>query len=105
LIKVRALAIEKNFDKREEADDAEPWDCMHLINYLQIMQKSSKNWEEIFQEQYTRSGDRSGNWKTKGAWLLELNRIRNIVSHTGTVKESEYNFVVGIHTWLGFRSE
>jgi DNA sulfur modification protein DndB len=102
-----ALAIEKNFAKGEGADpdDVEPWDCLHLINYLQILQKSSKNWEDIFQEQYSRPRDKSGNWKTKTAWLQELNRIRNIVSHAGTVKESEYNFVVGIHTWLGLRRE
>jgi DNA sulfur modification protein DndB len=100
------LAIEKNFDGREEADDVEPWDCMHLINYLQIMQKSSKNWESIFKERYTRPGDKSGSWKDKASWMQDLNRIRNKVSHPGTaVTEQEYNFVVAIHTWLVLQSE
>lgn len=100
------LAIEKNFDKREEADDVEPWDCMHLINYLQIMQKNSKNWEIIFQERYTRPGDKSGSWRDKASWMQDLNRIRNKVSHPGTaVTEQEYNFVVAIHTWLVLQSE
>jgi DNA sulfur modification protein DndB len=100
------LAIEKNYDKREEAEDAEPWDCMHLINYLQILQKNFKNWEAIFQERYTRPGDKSGSWKDKAAWLQDLNRIRNKVSHAGTpVTQQEYNFVVAIHTWLGLHNE
>jgi len=101
-----AIAIDKNYDKREEADDVEPWDCMHLINYLQIFQKSFKNWEVIFQDRYTRPGDKSGGWKDKAAWLQELNRIRNKVSHAGTpVTEREYNFVVAIDTWLGLHDE
>lgn len=100
------LAIEKNFDKREGRDDVEAWDCMHLVNYLQIMQKSSKNWESIFQERYTRPGDKSRSWKDKASWMHELNRIRNKVSHAGTaVTEQEYNFVVAIHTWLVLQSE
>jgi DNA sulfur modification protein DndB len=101
------LAIDKNFDKREEADDVEPWDCMHLINYLQIMPKSSKNWESIFQERYTRPQDKSGSWRDKASWMKDLSRVRNKVAHPGAsaVTEQEYNFVVAIHTWLGLQVE
>ena len=96
------LAIDKNRE-RDSADEVEPWDCLHLINYQQILQRDSKTWQEIFEEQYTRPGDeaKKGGWKAKSSWLTELNRIRNENAHSYSVKESEYNFLVRIHTWLG----
>lgn len=97
-----ALAIEKNRD-RDADDEVEPWQCLHLIDYKAILQRDSKTWQELFAQQYTRPGEesRSGGWKGKSDWLNELNKIRNENAHTYSVKESEYNFLVAIHTWLG----
>jgi DNA sulfur modification protein DndB len=97
-----ALAVAKNRE-RDAADEVEAWDCLHLIDYQQILQKDSKIWQEIFEQQYTRPGDeaRKGGWRAKSSWLTELNRIRNENAHSYSVKESEYNFLVAIHSWLG----
>jgi len=96
-----ALAIEKNRE-RDADDEVEPWDCLHLIDYQQILQNDSRAWQELFERQYTRPGEkaRPGGWKAKTSWLSELNRIRNENAHTYSVKESEYNFLVAIHSWL-----
>lgn len=94
-----ALAAEKNRE-RDEDDEVEPWDCLHLINYQEILQRDNKTWVELFEGQYTRPGDEKKSWKSKTSWMGELNRIRNENSHTYSVKESEYNFLVAIHTWL-----
>jgi DNA sulfur modification protein DndB len=96
------LAAEKNRD-RDTADEVEPWDCLHLSAYQQILQHDHKTWQELFERQYTRPGEeaRKASWRSKTSWLIELNRIRNENDHTYSVKESEYNFLVAIHTWLG----
>jgi DNA sulfur modification protein DndB len=96
-----ALAVEKNRE-RDVDDEVEPWDCLHLIDYQEILQKDNKIWQELFERQYTRPGDRAkpGGWRTKTSWVSELNRIRNENAHTYSVKESEYNFLMAIHTWL-----
>lgn len=96
------LAAEKNRE-RDTTDEVEPWDCLHLSAYQQILQRDHKVWQELFEQQYTRPGEEAkpGGWKAKTSWLAELNRIRNENAHTYSVKESEYNFLVAIHTWLG----
>jgi DNA sulfur modification protein DndB len=96
-----ALSIEKNRE-RDVDDEVQPWDCLHLIDYQQILQKDFKTWQELFEQQYTRPGEEAkpGGWKAKTSWMSELNRIRNENAHSYSVKESEYNFLVAIHTWL-----
>jgi DNA sulfur modification protein DndB len=95
------LAIDKNREKDAD-DEVEPWDCLHLIDYQKILQHSFATWQELFERQYTRPGDESkpGGWKVRTSWLSDLNRIRNENDHAYSVKESEYDFVVAIHTWL-----
>ena len=95
------LAIDKNRD-RDAEDEVDAWDCLHLIDYQKILQRSFATWQELFATQYTRPDEKSkpGGWKAKSAWLSELNRIRNDVAHNYSVKESDYNFLVAIHTWL-----
>ena len=97
-----ALAVEKNRE-READEEVEPWECLHLIDYKEILQGDHAIWQELFAEQYTRPGEESkrGGWTARSDWLNELNRIRNENDHTYSVKESEYNFLVAIHTWLG----
>ncbi len=95
------LAIEKNRE-RDTDDEIDPWDCLHLIDYQKILQRDFATWQEVFERQYTRPGEESkpGGWKARTSWLSDLNRIRNENAHTYSVKESEYNFLVAIHTWL-----
>jgi DNA sulfur modification protein DndB len=96
-----ALAIEKNRE-REPEEEVEPWDCLHLTDYQQILQKDFATWQELFEATYTRPGEesKSGGWKAKSGWMSELIRIRNENAHTYSVKESEYNYLVAIHAWL-----
>jgi DNA sulfur modification protein DndB len=96
-----ALAVEKNRE-RDSEEEVEPWDCLHLTDYQQIFQKDFKTWQDLFESRYTRPGDeaKAGGWKAKSGWMSELIRIRNENSHTYSVKESEYNYLVAIHTWL-----
>jgi DNA sulfur modification protein DndB len=93
------LAAEKNRE-REEEDEVESWDCLHLIDYQHILQRDNKTWVDLFERQYTRPGDEKKAWKAKTSWMSELNRIRNENDHTYSVKESEYNFLVSINSWL-----
>ena len=95
------LAIEKNRE-RDANDEVDPWDCLHLSYYRQILQRDFKTWQEVFEQQYTRPGEEAkpGGWKAKTSWMGELNRIRNENAHTYSVKESEFNFLSAIHAWL-----
>ena len=94
-------AIEKNREKDVE-EEVEPWDCLYLIDYQKTLQRNFTTWQELFAPQYTRPDEESkpGGWKAKTAWFGELNRIRNDVAHNRSVNESDYNFLVAIHTWL-----
>lgn len=96
-----ALAIDKNRE-RDVEDEVEPWDSLRLIDYQKILQRNFTTWQELFAAQYTRPDEESkpGGWKAKTGWLDELNRIRNEVAHNYSVKESDYNFLVAIYTWL-----
>ena len=100
-----ALAVEKNRE-RDADDEVEAWDCLHLIDYQYILQNNTQTWQAVFERQYTRPGERTkpGGWKAKTSWLSELNRIRNENDHTYSVKESEYNFLVALHSWLDPRN-
>lgn len=66
------------------------------------MQRDFKTWQDLFEPRYTRPGDEAkpGGWKTKSGWMSELIRIRNENAHTYSVKESEYNYLVAVHSWL-----
>jgi DNA sulfur modification protein DndB len=96
------LALEKNreLDSHEEV---EPWDCLHIRDYQQILQHDHALWVELFSSTYTRPEDENkpGGWKAKTSWIAELNRIRNENDHTYSVKESEYDLLVSLKTWLG----
>jgi len=95
------LAAEKNRERSSE-EEVEPWACLHLTDYQQIFQKDFRTWEALFEEQYTRPGEeaRPGGWKAKTGWMSELIRIRNENAHTYSVKESEFDYLVGVRTWL-----
>jgi DNA sulfur modification protein DndB len=95
------LAAQKNMDLDDE-DEVTPWDCLHLIDYYTIMTQNYDLWQRLFEKSYTRPGTENdkGGWKARASWLQELNRIRNENSHTYSVKEEEYEFLVALTTWL-----
>jgi DNA sulfur modification protein DndB len=103
--KIRAeaetLAVQKNLDLDPD-QRVEAWDCLHLINYHEIMTQSQEIWRDVFAQRYTRPGEesRSGGWKSRATWLVELNRIRNENSHTYVVKPGEYTFLTELTAWL-----
>ena len=95
------LANEKNVDLAPDKQ-VTAWDCFHLINYHAILTQNHELWQQRFEKQYTRPGeeDKPGGWKARASWLTELNRIRNENSHTYSVTEAEYEFLVSLKTWL-----
>lgn len=95
------LAVEKNLDLDPD-EKVEAWDCLHLINYYEIMTQSQEMWRDVFAQRYTRPGEESkpGGWKSRASWLAELNRIRNENSHTYVVKPNEYSFLTDLTAWL-----
>lgn len=95
------LAVEKNREL-DAADEVEPWDCLHLRDYQQILQEDHGVWVELFATTYTRPDDetKSGGWKGKTSWIAQLNRIRNDTDHSYTVNKDDYNFLVSLKTWL-----
>jgi DNA sulfur modification protein DndB len=95
------LAVEKNLDLDPD-QRVGAWDCLHLINYHEIMTQSQEIWRDGFAQRYTRPGEESkpGGWKSRASWLVELNRIRNENSHTYVVKPAEYAFLTELTAWL-----
>jgi DNA sulfur modification protein DndB len=95
------LANEKNLEL-EKDEEVEPWDCLHLIDYKEILQYKHDHWVELFEQRYTRpqDEDKKGGWKAKSDWLAELNRIRNGIAHDYVVSQEDYDFLISVKTWL-----
>lgn len=93
------LAAQKNRDIENEEDEKEPWDCLHLIDYREIV---TQNWQKIFEKHYTKPGEEkiSGGKDAKTKWMAELNRIRNENSHTYYVTSNELSYIEEIYDWL-----
>lgn len=54
-----ALAAQKNREIENEEDEKEPWDCLHLIDYRDII---VQNWQKLFEKNYTRPGQEKNTW-------------------------------------------
>ena len=95
------LMAQKNVELDPD-DQVTEWDCLHLIDYQTIMVQSQEIWLELFAKRYTRPGEetKTGSWKARTNWLVELNRIRNENAHTYVVKPKEYEFLTGLTSWL-----
>ncbi|UAY51282.1 DGQHR domain-containing protein [Ferruginibacter albus] len=93
------IAAQKNREIENEEDEKDPWDCLHLINYRDII---VQNWQKIFEKNYTIPGEEkiSGGKEAKTKWLVELNRIRNENDHTYYVTSDELSFIEKIYDWL-----
>lgn len=103
--KVRESAMTMAAQKNVELDpdnQVEPWDCLYLINYQAIMTQTQDIWLELFAKQYTRPGEesRTGSWRARANWLIELNRIRNENDHTYAIKPKEHEFLTQLTAWL-----
>lgn len=96
-----ALAVKKNVE-RDPEDEVEAWDCLHLIDYQDILTQNHALWQRLFEKRYTKPGEENkpGGWKTRSTWLVELNRIRNEIAHGGAVDVEDHDFLVTVTTWL-----
>ncbi len=95
------LAVKKNKEIFDKADEKTPWDCLHIIDYRAIAMYSG-NWREIFEKPCTRPGEEkiSGGAKEKTKWMVKLNKIRNDTDHEYSVKKDEFEFLEEIHNWV-----
>lgn len=97
-----ALAVEKSLAAEDDVD-VEPWTCLYLVDYKEIMSKDHGQWQALFESTYTRPEEvgSGGSWKTKLDWLVSLNTIRNKASHVGgQVTADEFAFTLEIRQWL-----
>jgi DNA sulfur modification protein DndB len=94
-----ALATKKNRDIENEEDEVEPWDCINIIAYRAI---AVKNWQDIFEKDYTRPGEEkiSGGKEEKTKWMVKLEFLRNQNVHSYFVTEVELKFLEELHDWL-----
>lgn len=93
--KIRDLKTEKEY---EEPDiEIDEWDCLHLIDYRDIM---INNWQNIFDKDYSDPFVKGRSKTDKTEWLVNLNRIRNNVDHNRSVSEEDFKYLKNIHNWL-----
>lgn len=102
--KVSKAAVDLAWEKgRQLPDDQEvdPWECLHLIDYKEIIEQSHDLFVKRFQETLAEpTVPKNASWKTKVAWIAELNRIRNQNFHTYSVTEKEYAWLTDLREWL-----
>lgn len=99
--KAGTLALAKNREIENESEEKQPWDCLNIIDYRSIA-TYGKNWSEIFEIYYTRSGEEkiSGGKDAKTKWMQKLERIRNENFHSYSVTEEEFSFLSELKEWL-----
>lgn len=92
----KKLAADKEYTSETKV---EPWSCLVLINYRDII---LYNWQNIFQTDYTmKTGEYSiGNKDKKTEWLVRLNKIRNDLMHSYTITPNDAEFLQIIYSWL-----
>lgn len=103
--KIGKEAVTRAATKNYEAESGKPvdeWDCLYLVEYMEVLQYDNATWKELFESQYTRPGTEQlpGGWKKRSDWIRELNDVRNKTHHSYTVSQEEYDLVVDIHEWL-----
>jgi DNA sulfur modification protein DndB len=103
--KVRAdiahRATEKNLE-RDPNQQVENWDMMYLIEYRDILTQNNQLWVKRFEKRYTKPGDetKSGGWKPRSAWIVNLNDVRNDVNHGRGISEEAFALLVEVRSWL-----
>jgi DNA sulfur modification protein DndB len=94
-----ALANKKNLEVENEEDEVDAWDCLTIISYRAI---ALKNWQEIFDKDYTKPGDEkiNGGKEEKTKWMVRLEQIRNKCVHSFYVDQDELKFLEELYEWL-----
>jgi DNA sulfur modification protein DndB len=102
------LMAKKNRERTKD-EETDEWDSLNLIHYREI---AAKNWQitnedrsktKFFEIDYTRPGDEKiTKREDRTKWFIDLNTIRNIVSHTTSdqVSLDQYDFVEHLHDWI-----
>ena len=105
--KLHEDASEENRTILDDSPEREPWDCMYLINYLDVISHGS-NFSKLFQKKLSMPGLANSKKEERLKWIKRLNNIRNKVSHPkrnrGVTKE-EADFVEAIYNWLELNDE
>lgn len=94
------LAYDKNREIDDEADEIQPWSCLHLIDYKSI---AKKNWKDFLEINYTLPGEEkiNGGAEAKTKWIERLNKIRNNVSHASpTISDDDLAYLEQLYEWL-----
>lgn len=94
-IEINEMATQKNYDIENIEDEVEPWDCMYLINYKEIV---SQNWR-LFEVDYTWPGNENKNKKEKIKWFNQLNEIRNKCAHNHVASSADLEFLRELKEW------
>jgi DNA sulfur modification protein DndB len=94
-------ATEKNLDL-PPSKHVQAWDMLFLIEYREIVTQNQDLWNRRFAKRYTKPGDenKSGSWKGRSSWMVELNEIRNDVNHGRPISEDAYALLIDLRSWL-----
>jgi DNA sulfur modification protein DndB len=94
-------ATEKNLDLPSN-EHVKPWDMMYLIEYRDILTQNHQLWRKRFEKQYTKPGyeEKTGGWKARSSWIVDLNEIRNDVNHSRGISEDAYAVLIDLRSWL-----
>jgi DNA sulfur modification protein DndB len=94
-------AVDKNLDL-PSSEEVDPWDMMYLVDYRDILTQNHDLWKRRFEKWYTKPGEeeKAGGWKGRSSWILELNEIRNDVSHSRGINEEAFALLVELRSWL-----
>lgn len=98
-VELNSMASKKNLAIENVEDEKGPWDCLYLRNYRDIMMFGSQ-WSSTFQKDFTCPGTESRKKEDKTKWLVNLNDIRNIVTHGDSVSQAQYDYVSAVYEWL-----
>ena len=105
--KLHQDATEENIKILDDSPEREPWDCMYLIDYLEVISYRG-NFSKLFQKRFSMPGLANSKKEEKLKWIKNLNDIRNKVSHpkqNRSVTKQEADFVEAIYNWLELDDE
>lgn len=94
------IAIAKNAKLRDDEEDVEEWDCLHIVDYQKILTFSHDVWERRFAGTFTAPGTEGRSWKTQSSWIDLFNTIRNAAAHDYSVSETDYEYLTWLTSWL-----
>ena len=100
--KLHENAAKQNRTILDVSEKREPWDCMYLIDYLEVISYRG-NFSNLFQKNFSMPGLANSKKEEKLKWLKKLNDVRNKVSHpkrSRSVTKQEADFVEATYNWL-----